>query len=207
MCWRDSFGQPLNPKTTVENLGITDEDLLPPVPRKQRGRPKRVHPTIESVNPEIMSKQNVRDVVSEIMVDIVDKLVKEERTNVVISSDELPFSTVPENEFKSTFQKCHVNMARKLQRVQEHFEENPDPFLKHPQSHASMTRAKAEYTKTLIITACMRLFIFIMIIVNNACVVIAVVWMTHRPTLRMSSQYPAKALNVLRKWSVLLKVY
>ena len=56
VCWRDSFGQPLDPKTTVENLGITDEDLLPPVPRKQRGRPKRVQPTIESVNTEILNQ-------------------------------------------------------------------------------------------------------------------------------------------------------
>jgi hypothetical protein len=44
---------------------MDDEDLIPPVPRKQRGRPRKV-PTIDPV-PEAVQMERIRDVVSEAM--------------------------------------------------------------------------------------------------------------------------------------------
>ena len=48
------------------------------------------------------------------MTELVDTVEKEEKKDTGIPSDELPFSTVPVIEFKSTLEKCHVNMARKF---------------------------------------------------------------------------------------------
>jgi len=44
---------------------MDDEDLIPPVPRKQRGRPRKVS-TTDSV-PEAVQMEKIRDVVSEAM--------------------------------------------------------------------------------------------------------------------------------------------
>jgi RNase H-like domain found in reverse transcriptase/Reverse transcriptase (RNA-dependent DNA polymerase) len=157
VCWRDSFGKPLDPKTTIEQLGITDDDLLPPIPRKQRGRPKRVQPTVQSIGLDILEQQLVRDVVSDVMEELVNK-VKEKVDQMRWLPEEMPFSTIPTADLETTLDTCRVNMARRSQRVQEqlddnqeHFDEEQEVFLKHPQSHSSMTRAKAERTRTMLL--------------------------------------------------------
>ena len=63
VCWRDSLGRPLPPEEVVDGIKMNDEDLLPPVPRKQRGRPLKI-PTVESV-PEAAQMEQIRDIVSE----------------------------------------------------------------------------------------------------------------------------------------------
>ena len=150
VCWRDSFGQPLDPKTTVENLGITDDDLLPPIPRKQRGRPKRVQPTIDNIGPNILEQQLIKDTVSDIVTEMMTTVAQRERP-VVLPNDELPFSIVPNEEFESTLKTFHVNMARRSERIQEQLDEDTGTFLKHPESHSSMTRAKAERTRSMLL--------------------------------------------------------
>ena len=60
----DKGGRPLQPKEVVDGIKMDDEDF-PPVPRKQRGRPRKI-PTVESV-PEAAQMEQIRDIVSETM--------------------------------------------------------------------------------------------------------------------------------------------
>ena len=106
VCWRDPLGRPLQPKEVTDGIKMDDEDLLPPVPRKQRGHPRKI-PTVESV-PEAAQMEQIRDIVSETM----EVLVSNVELQHMPLHHMLPTDIVMGDEMMDELETCYVMMQR-----------------------------------------------------------------------------------------------
>ena len=111
VCWRDPLGRPLQPKEVHEGIMMNDEDLTPPVPRKQRGRPRKV-PTTDSV-PEAVQMEQIRDVVSETMEVLVSNIeLQQMPLHHVNQTQSFPMELVIGDEMIGELETCYVMMER-----------------------------------------------------------------------------------------------
>ena len=90
---------------------MDDEDLLPPIPRKQRGRPRKI-PTVESV-PEATQMEQIRDIVSDTMEVLVSNVeLQHIQLHHINSTQILPTDIVMGDEMIDELETYYVMMQK-----------------------------------------------------------------------------------------------